>query len=362
MSTPRITWVGMTRQHFQPGRPGPVRAIVVHATAGSWPGDLNWLRKGGDEQRPVSCHYYIDKMGTIAQLVRDGDTAWHAGRSTWLIDDHQVAEATGLNTCSLGIELENRNDGHDRYPAPQISSLIALSRALVTRYAIPRVQYVRHLDISPGRKTDPAGLDWPAVVDAVFPAYTAESPILGSPGSTLAHAIRYVLSRPHGGYSAWDIAQVILPAYFDQAAELGINPIVAIAQMIHETGNLTSYWSQRPRRNPAGIGVTGEAGAGLSFADWSREAIPAHLGRLLCYALPLPIDAPTTTLAQEAVIRYAIRCRPFPDVGRGTAPILRQLGRKHNPAGAKDIGWANPGDEYGARIADVANAIRSTPL
>ena len=43
-----------------------------------------------------------------------------------------------------------------------------------------------------------------------------------------------------------------------------LDPLVAVAQMVLETGNLTSFWSQTPRRNPAGIGVTGEPGAGDS--------------------------------------------------------------------------------------------------
>jgi hypothetical protein len=382
VSTPPITWVGMTRQHYESGRPGPIRALVVHATAGEGPGDLAWLRKGGNPARPVSCHYYIDKAGRISQLVRDEDTAWHAGVSRWTIDGRLVE---GLNTCALGIELENRNDGKDSYPAAQVYSLVRLSRALVSRYGIPRPHFVRHLEISPGRKTDPAGLDWHAVVAQVYPAYTAESPILGAPGATLAHAIRYVLARPHGGYSAWDVAQVILPAYFEQCSELGIDPIVAIAQMIHETGNLCSALSQRrdrdgrDLRNPAGIGVwerkelatphyrpgtvydadVGGYRPACQFKDWTREAIPAHLGRLLAYALPLEVE---TTLAQEAAIRYAIRVRPFPDYGRGTAPTLRPLGKKHNPAGARGIGWASPGDAYGEALARVANAIRSTPL
>ncbi len=196
-------------------------------------------------------------------------------------------------------------------------------------------------------------------------AYTKDSPILGAPRATLAHAIRYVLARPHGGYTTWDIAQVILPSYFDQCAELGVDPIVAIAQMIHETGNLTSYWSQRPRRNPAGIGVDGTPGKGNSFADWTREAIPAHLGRLLAYALPL--DAPTS-LAQEAAIRYALRVRPLDKRARGSASTLDPLGAADNPVNRglprKDwiAGWAWDGEQYGEALARTATAICEVKL
>ncbi|MFV9504736.1 MAG: N-acetylmuramoyl-L-alanine amidase [Oscillochloridaceae bacterium umkhey_bin13] len=161
----KINWVGMTRQHYQVGRPGPIRALVIHATAGRHPGDLGWLRKGGDERRPVSCHYYIDKAGTISQLVRDEDTAWHAGVSRWPIDGKLV---NGLNATSIGIELENLNSGRDPYPEVQLAATVALSRELVRRYNLPRGQLVRHLDISPGRKTDPAGFPWPSFVAQVY--------------------------------------------------------------------------------------------------------------------------------------------------------------------------------------------------
>lgn len=215
--------------------------------------------------------------------------------------------------------------------------------------------------------------------------YTEHSAILGSPRATLAHAIRYVLGRPHGEYTTWDIAQVIIPAYWEQASFLGVDPVVAIAQLVHETGNLTSALSQRRDRdgrhlrNPAGIGVweakdkaTPHERPGTvydadvrgyrpacSFSDWTREAIPAHLGRLLAYALP---SYATLTLAQETAIRYALKVRDFPDYGRGSADTLRKLGKAHNPQGGRGIGWASPGDGYGAALARIANQICQVQL
>lgn len=378
MTTPDIIWVGMTREHYQAGRSQAIRALVVHSTAGSFPGDLKWLRKGGDEKRPVSCHYYIDKTGVISQLVRDEDTAWHAGISRWPIDGQEVS---GLNACSLGIELENRNDGRDPYPAAQVASLIALSRLLVTRYAIPRSQFVRHLEISPGRKTDPAGLDWAAAVAQVYPPstgepYTEHSPILGPTRATPAQALAYILARRHGAYTRFDFAGAILPAYFTQAAA-GIPAELLLAQAIHETGNFSSALSQRqdrdgrPLRNPAGIGVTGASSATprpgyvwdadrqcyracCQFKDWAGESVPAHVGRLLAYALPLEAEL---TPEQAVLIAYALHVRPFPDAFRGSAATLRALGKAHNPKGAQGAGWASPGTDYGAKIARIANAI-----
>ena len=168
-----IKKVGVSRPSFEKGRPQPVRMVVMHATAGTHPGDFNWLRRGGGvvdgKDRPVSVHYYIDKRGDITQMVEDADTAWHVGRSEWTVDGRRV---DGCNPISIGIELENRNTGRDPYPQVQYDAALALTRDLVARYAIPRRQLARHLDISPGRKTDPAGFEWARFVNDVFDAGT----------------------------------------------------------------------------------------------------------------------------------------------------------------------------------------------
>ncbi len=196
------------------------------------------------------------------------------------------------------------------------------------------------------------------------------SPILGRPTTSVIQIAAVILARPHGEYTAHDIEAVIVPVYWRLCAEVGINPMLAVAQMIHETGNLTSFWAARPQRNPAGIGVTGQKQtslssntngwafnpqrqqweAGVSFATWVHDAIPAHVGWLLAYALPVGAENPV----QRAAIERALRYRALPARMRGSAPILRQLGRVHNPTGQ---GWASPGVDYGAKIAAIANCI-----
>lgn len=377
-----IARVAMTQPHYLPGRSAAVRLIVLHATAGHYPGDYGWLRAGGSIERPISCHYYIDKAGVVTQFVTDDDTAWHAGSSSWLVDGKRV---NGCNSVSLGIELENDNSGRDPYPAPQVAAARALTRQLVARYRIPPAQLVRHLDISPGRKTDPAGFPWLAFVAAVYTIAPLPTPpriaplrysehtrlLSGAPTrGTAAQCCASILARPHGEYRDADIRETIVPAYFAQCAPLGLDPVLAIAQMIHETGNLTSFWSARPQRNPAGIGVNGQRQEerpanvhgwafntqramwerGLSFASWTDESIPAQLGRLLAWALPPGAG----TEAQRSAIRVALSYRPLADKHRGTAPTLKLLGKAHNPSGE---GWASPGTQYGARIAAVANAL-----
>lgn len=171
---PPVTSLAMSREHLTRGRTrGPISALVLHATGGRHPHDLAWLRQGGSAAAPVSCHYYISKAGATSQLVADHDTAWHAGVSMWRGLEVYQRTADGrrvpsLNPVSLGIELENANTGRDPYPELQVRAAVALSRHLVHAHRIPRAHLVRHLDIAPGRKTDPAGFPWERFVVDVY--------------------------------------------------------------------------------------------------------------------------------------------------------------------------------------------------
>ena len=197
----QIEWLEMTRRHYQPGSPGRVRMVVLHATAGRAPGDLGWLRKGGDERRPVSVHYYIDKTGRIVQLVKEDDIAWHAGKSTWAVDGRVIQNC---NTVSIGIELENLNSGRDPYPEAQYAAALALTRDLVRRHNVPCGQLVRHLDIAPGRKTDPAGFPWQRFVSEVYAGLPGAS---DDPQEQLRALMQDLAYRAAGGAlpAAWPL-------------------------------------------------------------------------------------------------------------------------------------------------------------
>src|SRR3954447_5642115 len=166
------------------------------------------------------------------------------------------------------------------------------------------------------------------------------SELIPTPRITPGQPERYMLARPHGQYTDDDV-RFILGQYFEVAPPAGLDPLLSISQMVLETGSLTSFWSQRPRRNPAGIGVTGEPGAGVSFPSWV-VAVRAHVGRLLAYALPRGGES----AAQQALITEALRWRPLPDTVRGRAPTLAGL------AGS----WAAD-PQYAVKISRVANEI-----
>ncbi len=112
----------------------------------------------------------------------------------------------------------------------------------------------------------------------------------------------FMLARDHGGYTDANV-RGILRRYMATATTVGLDPLLVVSQMVLETGNLTSFRSQLPRRNPAGIGVTG-GGRGQLLLLWDK-AFRAHVGRLLAYALAEGAENP----AQRALIKEALQVR-----------------------------------------------------
>jgi hypothetical protein len=149
---------------------------------------------------------------------------------------------------------------------------------------------------------------------------TADTRLLHAPSRAKAEQVlHYLLAQAHGGYSDDDV-RTIVTAYYATATAVGLDPLLVVAQMSEETGHLTSFWSQRPRRNLAGIGVTGKKGEGLSFPDL-KTAVRAHTGRLLAYSLPVGAG----NQAQNQLIKEALSFRDLPDRLRGAAPTLKGL-------------------------------------
>ncbi|GAB4208236.1 MAG: glucosaminidase domain-containing protein [Roseiflexaceae bacterium] len=188
-------------------------------------------------------------------------------------------------------------------------------------------------------------------------------PIVGLPTGLAEQAHAWLIARAAAEYTAYD-TWAIINAYQQIGDSVELDWFMAIAQMCHETGSMTSWWAARPRRNPAGIGVTGRIQVGtpdappgpawawdgsvwregVSFASWVEHGIPAHLGRLLAYALRDDQASP----AQFALIQRALAVRPLPLYLRGSSPTYISLNGR----------WAVPGTSYGQRIIDLARRMR----
>jgi N-acetylmuramoyl-L-alanine amidase len=172
----------------------PLRAeyLVIHYTAGrSLQESVSWLAR---PEARASAHLVIGRDGTVVQQVPFDRVAWHAGISAW-------EGKTGLNHCSIGIELDNAGrltrhgsrwrawfgghyeaedvleathkhesspSGWHLYPPAQLEAAMEAAAALVTRYGLRDI--IGHDDIAPGRKADPG----PA-----FPMASFRSRVLG---------------------------------------------------------------------------------------------------------------------------------------------------------------------------------------
>jgi len=188
--------------------------------------------------------------------------------------------------------------------------------------------------------------------------------IIAPASGTVEQAVAWLVPRADPSYTPFDV-RVICEAYRSVGERVGVDWFTALAQMAHETGNLTSFWSLRPQRNPAGIGVTGQWSAtppanpagwafnhqrqrwelGVSFPTWASDAVPAHIGRLLAYAL----RDEEANAEQRALICHALSYRPFPANLRGVAPRWVDLNGR----------WAVPGATYGQTIINLARRMSS---
>ncbi|MGE9616271.1 MAG: N-acetylmuramoyl-L-alanine amidase [Solitalea-like symbiont of Acarus siro] len=105
------------------------------------------LRTLTSPKSQVSSHYLVTKDGIIYQLVDEQHRAWHAGIGSW----NTIRD---LNSSSIGIEIINR--GYEPFPQEQIQALKVLLSDIKRRYRIPSRNFIGHLDVAPGRKTDPS--------------------------------------------------------------------------------------------------------------------------------------------------------------------------------------------------------------
>lgn len=150
---------------------------------------IRWLTTPVSE---VSAHYVVDEDGRITQLVPESARAWHAGRSIW-------AGETDINSASIGIEIahpghwwdlqampdrtpENPVEVHPGYAAfaeAQMVAVIALTRDIVSRHAIPARRILAHSDVAPGRKRDPGEkFPWDRLAQAGIGIWVPPEPIV----------------------------------------------------------------------------------------------------------------------------------------------------------------------------------------
>lgn len=150
----------------------------------------------------------------------------------------------------------------------------------------------------------------------------------------------YLHPKPTGEYTDADVNYIV--QHYWWAGDLaGIDPLLACTQMILETGALSSPLSQRPHRNPAGIGVTDSFVTGVDFPNW-KDSVHAHVGRLAAYALPVGAGNPN----QIAIMGEAFGWRAFDTNRRGLGQDVETLA----------LNWAEDAS-YAAKLVALANRL-----
>jgi N-acetylmuramoyl-L-alanine amidase len=176
-------WVGTT--NFNLRKPN---YVVIHHTAQD--STAQTLRTFTLPSTQVSAHYVIGRDGRVYHMLNDYLRAWHGGLAKW-------GNNTDLNSCSIGIELDN--NGTEPFDEPQIASLLQVLARLKKAYSIPAANFIGHADIAPSRKNDPSALfPWKRLAGAGFGLWYDAGPLPSpfGPDSAAALASRLLSPKP----------------------------------------------------------------------------------------------------------------------------------------------------------------------
>lgn len=173
-------------------------------------------------------------------------------------------------------------------------------------------------------------------------AQTTKTLILNKPSASLEQAKEWAKTK--NNHSEFiNLAEI----YFELGPKVGVDPVIAYAQMAHETGFLYKVKSaagiDASYHNPCGLKTTQgggdyQASAHKRFATW-EEGISAHLDHLALYAG-----------AKGYPKKFTQDPRHFPYL-LGTCKYVEDLGGK----------WA-PSKDYGSKLMKYVNEIRNTKV
>ncbi len=147
---PEATWYPAASVNFATSnRPTsyPITHVVIHIMEGYYNGSISWFQNPASR---VSAHYLTRSSdGTVAQMVREKDLAYHAGVSFY-------------NQQAVGIEHEGFSSNPGLwYTDAQYASSARLTRYLTAKYNIPRTRTYIIGHNETGRATScPGPWDW----------------------------------------------------------------------------------------------------------------------------------------------------------------------------------------------------------
>lgn len=140
--------------NFGPRKDGKkVKYLILHYTGTKTAFEALGLLQGKDPEHQVSAHYLVDETGLVMRIVDENMRAWHAGKSSW-------EGETDINSCSIGIEIQNPGHeyGYTLFPQEQMEAVAELCQGIIMRHNILPCHVLAHSDIAPARKLDPGEL------------------------------------------------------------------------------------------------------------------------------------------------------------------------------------------------------------
>ncbi|WP_246212376.1 N-acetylmuramoyl-L-alanine amidase [Streptomyces abyssomicinicus] len=123
----------------------PVELVVVHVTQGSYDSAVR-VFKNPDHQ--AATHYIVDQDGSVTQMIRELDVAYHAGNRDY-------------NERSVGIEHVGFVDRPKDFTDAMYAASARLTARICERYGIPvdRSHVIGHHEVPGADHTDP-GPHW----------------------------------------------------------------------------------------------------------------------------------------------------------------------------------------------------------
>lgn len=129
--------------NYKKGRTSSIQYIVIHYTANN--GDTaknNADYFHNNRNLKASAHYFVDE-NEVWQSVKEGDTAYHCGGTSY---KHKFCR----NGNALGVELCSRKNaaGHYYFKNATVDRALELTRELMDKYNAPIENVLRHYDVT----------------------------------------------------------------------------------------------------------------------------------------------------------------------------------------------------------------------
>jgi hypothetical protein len=253
---------------------GPVHGVVIHHTAGT--DSLELCYNGRADLPGPLCHAHVAKNGTIT-LVGNGRanhggtfaanavTAMKAESSTHPRPDS--AETVDANAITYGVEVENKGDGKDPYPAAQRTAVVKFAAAICRAHGWTAESVIGHKE-GTRRKVDPS-FDMDDFRDDVAAQLAAKQP----PKTTARPSLPKV-----------SLAKLIKAAKTDPDAPQGHQTYAAGVKLVEaallELGYLTSAYARDGSYGSATVTAYGR------FQHWYSNHHGLHWSDADCNGIP----------------------------------------------------------------------------